>query len=111
MLTLSRHFLAATALLATLAGCSSIDSNALSDTDLARRAAISLNLPDNEITVSDRSTEWNLGATTVHFTATTKKGNTHRCYVDVAYGGLVKTAAVCAGGACDDLRKAAGQCH
>jgi len=97
--------------LLALGGCAGIENKAASDEVLARRAAISLNVADNEVTVSDRSAEQSLFASTLHFTATTKQGSTHRCYVVSSYFGLVKSDAVCAGGAvCNALLKAAGKC-
>jgi len=106
-----RNLLLALPCLALLGGCAAIDNKTVSDEVLARKAAISLNVPDNQVSISDRSSETGLGYSTINFTATTQKGSTHRCYITNAYGGLMKSSAVCAGGACNELLKAAGQCQ
>jgi len=105
------RFAALCSALLALGGCAAIDEKTVSDEVLARKAAISLNVPDNQVTISDRSSEMGLGMSTINFTATTKKGSTHRCYIDTAFFGLTKSSAVCAGGACNDLLKAAGKCQ
>jgi len=96
--------------LLALGGCAGIENKAISDEVLARKAAVALNMPDNEVTISNRMPE---GMNTLNFTATTKQGSTHRCYIHSLYFGLSQTGAICAGsagGACNDLLKAAGKC-
>jgi len=106
-----QRFAALCSALLALGGCAGIENKRASDEVLARKAAVSLNVPDNEVTVSNRSAEQGMGAATIHFTATTKQGSTHRCYITSTYFGLLKSEAVCAGGACNALLKAAGKCQ
>jgi len=102
------RFAALCSALFALGGCAGIENKAVSDEVLARKAAISLNVPDNEVTISNRMSE---GMNTINFTATTKQGSTHRCYIHSLLFGLSQTGAICAGGACNDLLKAAGRCQ
>jgi len=94
-------------LLALLGGCAAIDDKVISDEKLARKAAISLNVQDNEVTISDRRSE---GMNMLTFTATTKQGSSHRCHIYTSLFGLSQTAAICAGGTCDASLKAMGAC-
>ncbi|KXU38989.1 hypothetical protein AXE65_11145 [Ventosimonas gracilis] len=106
-----QHNLLLCGALLVLGGCAGTENSRASDEMLARKAAISLNVPDNEVTVSSRSAEQGMGVVTLHFTATTKQGSTHRCYITSSYFGLLKSEAVCAGAAtCNALLKAAGKC-
>jgi len=106
-----RNLLLSTAVIALLGGCAGIENSRVSDEVLARKAAIALNVADDEVTVSNRTTEQGLFVGSLHFTATTKQGSTHRCYIDSSFFGLMKSDAVCAGGACNALLKAAGKCQ
>jgi len=105
-----QHNLLLCGALLVLGGCASMENKMASDALLTRKAAVSLNVPDNEVTISNRSAEQTLGSATLHFTATTKQGSTHRCYITSTWFGLYKSEAVCAGGACNALLKAAGKC-
>jgi len=98
--------------LGLLGGCASLDNKAVSDEVLARKAAVALNVADTDVTISNRSAEAVLNSSTLHFTATTKQGSSHRCYIGAAFLGLVKSEAVCSGTAsCNALLKSAGKCN
>jgi len=80
-----------------LGGCVILDTKMVSDEQLVHKAAITLNVSDSEVTISNRSVESGQGGNTLHFTATTKNGSKHRCYIGVGFAGLLDAAATCAG--------------
>jgi len=85
------------ALSVMLGGCVILDTKMVSNEQLVHKAAITLNVSDNEVTISDRSVESGQGGNTLHFIATTKNGSQHRCYIGVGFAGLLDAAATCAG--------------
>jgi len=107
---ISFHRLAACGVLfSTLTGCAIIDENIIGDEVLAQRAAITLDIPDNRITVSERSSESSFGFSTLYFTAKIAGGATRRCHVNVGFFGLIKGEVSCIG-VCSPSQKADGKC-
>jgi len=96
-------------LFSMLAGCAIIDEKTVGDEVLAQRAAITLNVPDNKITVLERSSESSFGFSTLYFTAKIAGGPARRCHVNVGFFGLVKGEVACIG-VCSASQKADGKC-
>jgi len=92
-----RYFLLSLASLTLLNGCIFLDVKMVSDEQLTHKAAMALNVPDNEVTLSERTLKSGQAGNTLHFTATTKAGSTHRCYIVVGFFGLLDPIATCAG--------------
>lgn len=94
---------------AALTACGTVGNAVVSDEDLARKAAFALNVPADQVKISDRNAEV---AGTINFVATTK-GRKHQCYITSVLG-AVNSSAICSGANsvshCNALQKSAGQC-
>ena len=96
-----------------MAGCASV---AVTDDAIERNTAFALGVDKDSITISNREND---GVKTT-YTATTKDGKKHSCYVTGTFSvtGQVVSDAICSGGgrpaagggACNALLKAAGRC-
>jgi|GEM_PF-2112247 len=109
MKVFSSRLVFGSALLCLLTGCAIIDEKIIADDVLAHRAAITLDVPDNKISVSERSSESSFGFSTLYFTANIAGSSAKRCHVNVGVFGLVKGEVSCIG-VCSPSQKADGKC-